>query len=138
MTLPAARPHRQCKPRQYPPPGDTGNADPSRPAPSDPRKTRKKSPEIKKGRPAATGTPLKSKFFGFLSHLLLFLSFYLIDQRLKRAVKRFFEWFGGTFYEEMMLGDMNSDLRDLVFNVMNDIVQLEENIYFDNSVMECV
>jgi hypothetical protein len=38
----------------------------------------------------------------------------------------------------MVLGDMNSDLRDLVFNVMNDIVKLEENIYFDNSVMECV
>jgi hypothetical protein len=37
-----------------------------------------------------------------------------------------------------MSGNVDPDLRDLVLNGVNDIVQLEKNIYLDNSVMERV
>src|ERR1700733_3808258 len=60
----------------------------------------------------------------FLSDLPFFFLFDLIDQRLERAVKRFFEGFGRTFYEKMVLGNMDPDLRDLVLDGVNHIVQL--------------
>jgi hypothetical protein len=74
----------------------------------------------------------------FLSDLLIFFSFYLVHQRLESAVKRLFERFGGTFNEKVVSGNVDPDLRDLVLDVVNDIVQLEKNIYLDNSVMERV
>jgi hypothetical protein len=37
-----------------------------------------------------------------------------------------------------MSGNVDPDLRDLVLDGVNDIVQFEENINLDNSVMERV
>jgi hypothetical protein len=38
----------------------------------------------------------------------------------------------------MMFGNMDPDLCDLVLDGVNHIVQLQENVYFDDSVMERV
>jgi hypothetical protein len=81
--------------------------------------------------------PGASQFF-VLNDLLIFFSFHLVDQGFKSIVEGLFERLGRTFYEEVMLGDMNSDLRNLVFDGVNYIVQLQEHINFDNSVMERV
>jgi hypothetical protein len=85
-------------------------------------------------------TPFRGplNFFLFLNDLLIFFLFHLVDQGFKSIVEGLFERLGRTFYEEVMLGNMNSDLRNLVFDGVNYIVQLQEHINFDNSVMECV
>jgi hypothetical protein len=59
-----------------------------------------------------------------LSDLLFFFLFDLIDKRLECAVKRLFKGLGRTFYEKMVLGNMDPDLRDLVLDGVNHIVQL--------------
>jgi hypothetical protein len=81
--------------------------------------------------------PGASQFFVLNDLLILFL-FHLVDQGFKSIVEGLFERLGRTFYEEVMLGDMNSYLRNLVFDGVNYIVQLQEHINFDNSVMERV
>jgi hypothetical protein len=82
--------------------------------------------------------PGASQFFVVLNNLLILFLFYLIDQGFKSIVEGLFERLRRTFYEEVMLGDMNSYLRNLVFDGVNYIVQLQEHINFDNSVMERV
>jgi hypothetical protein len=79
-----------------------------------------------------------SSIFLALSYLLVLFSFNLINQRLKCAVKRLFERFGGTFYKKVVLGNMDPDLRDLVLDIVNHIVQFEKDIYFDDPVMKRV
>jgi hypothetical protein len=81
--------------------------------------------------------PGASQFF-VLNNLLILFLFHLVDQGFKSVIEGLFERLGRTFYEEVMLGDMNSDLRNLVFDGVNYIVQLQEHINFDNSVMERV
>ena len=100
-------------------------ANPQPPAPPD-RYPQKKDP-----------LPGASQFFVLNDLLILFL-FHLVDQGFKSVIEGLFERLGRTFYEEVMLGDMNSDLRNLVFDGVNYIVQLQEHINFDNSVMERV
>jgi hypothetical protein len=100
-------------------------ANPQPPAPPD-RYSQKKDP-----------LPGASQFF-VLNNLLILFLFHLVDQGFKSVIEGLFERLGRTFYEEVMFGDMNSDLRNLVFDGVNYIVQLQEHINFDNSVMERV
>jgi hypothetical protein len=78
----------------------------------------------KRGRISGLGSPPFWGVLDFLSDLFIFFSFYLIYQRLKSAVERLFERFGGTFDEKVVPGNMDPDLRDLVLDGVNDIVQL--------------
>jgi hypothetical protein len=84
-------------------------------------------------------TPFRGPLnFFCLNDLLILFLFHLVDQGFKSVIEGLFERLGRTFYEEVMLGNMNSDLRNLVFDGVNYIVQLQEHINFDNSVMERV
>jgi hypothetical protein len=115
---PSANPHRH-------PPIRTGPQ--TRQAPANPTSTRKKK------------TPFRGPLnFFVLNDLLILFLLHLVDQGFKSVIEGLFERLGRTFYEEVMLGNMNSDLRNLVFDGVNYIVQLQEHINFDNSVMERV
>ena len=92
-------------------------------------------PPTTKKRPPSGGL---TYFRQISRNLLVFFSFYLVDQRVERTVKRLFKRFGGTFYEKMVSGNMDPDLRDLVLDVVNHIVQLQEYVYCDNPVIKRV
>jgi hypothetical protein len=101
------------------------------PHPLHPGKSSRQAPTKK--RPPSGGLSIF-----FLNDLLILFLFHLVDQGFKGVIEGLFERLGRTFYEEVMLGDMDSDLRNLVFDGVNYIVQLQEHINFDNSVMERV
>ncbi len=59
----------------------------------------------------------------------------LVDDGIERAVKTFLERLGGLFDKEIVPGNMDFDFDNLVLDLMDNIVELEIYIGFDDAVM---